>query len=170
MRIIGLSCRWRRSNAEEHPPTCVCPITVLESPRSPPDDASVIGAPHQPENAPAFPLDLAAHLLDSRTAQPCRLETEEIVHGPSRLAGVAVAIFLIPVGLRAQTTLTIEAPSIDVRESATVTAPIIGHVHRGSVLHVTREDGDWVMVAWPESAGGGYKLIEDWISCHHGRS
>ena len=72
------------------------------------------------------------------------------------LAGV-VAIVLIPVGLLAQTTLTIEAPSIDVRESATVTAPIIGHVHRGSVLHVTREDGDWVMVAWPESAAGvGY--------------
>lgn len=72
------------------------------------------------------------------------------------LAGV-LAIVFIPVGLRAQTTLTIEAPSIDVRESATVTAPIIGHVHRGSVLHVTREDGDWVMVAWPESAAGvGY--------------
>jgi hypothetical protein len=76
------------------------------------------------------------------------------------LAGV-VAIVLIPVGLRAQTTLTIEAPSIDVRESATVTAPIIGHVHRGSVLHVTREDGDWVMVAWPESAAGvGYVRLK----------
>jgi hypothetical protein len=76
------------------------------------------------------------------------------------LAGV-VAIVLIPVGLLAQTTLTIEAPSIDVRESATVTAPIIGHVHRGSVLHVTREDGDWVMVAWPESAAGvGYVRLK----------
>ncbi len=72
------------------------------------------------------------------------------------LAGV-LAIVLIPVGLRAQTTLTIEAPSIDVRESATVTAPIIGQVRRGRVLQVTREDGDWVMVAWPESAAGvGY--------------
>jgi hypothetical protein len=68
---------------------------------------------------------------------------------------------LIPVGLLAQTTLTIEAPSIDVRESATVTAPIIGHVHRGSVLHVTREDGDWVMVTWPESAAGvGYVRLK----------
>ena len=76
------------------------------------------------------------------------------------LAGV-LAIVLIPVGLLAQTTLTIEAPSIDVRESATVTAPIIGHVHRGSVLHVTREDGDWVMVAWPESAAGvGYVRLK----------
>lgn len=76
------------------------------------------------------------------------------------LAGV-VAIVLIPVGLLAQTTLTIEAPSIDVRESATVTAPIIGHVQRGSVLHVTREDGDWVMVAWPESAAGvGYVRLK----------
>ena len=72
------------------------------------------------------------------------------------LAGV-LAIVLIPVGLRAQTTLTIEAPSIDVHESATVAAPIIGYVGRGRVLQVTREDGDWVMVAWPESAAGvGY--------------
>ena len=69
------------------------------------------------------------------------------------LVGV-LAIVLIPVGLRAQTTLTIEAPSIDVHESATVTAPIIGYVQRGRVLQVTREDGDWVMVAWPESAAG----------------
>ena len=72
------------------------------------------------------------------------------------LAGV-LAIVLIPVGLRAQTTLTIEAPSIDVHESATVAAPIIGYVGRGRVLQVTREDGDWVMVAWPEAAAGvGY--------------
>lgn len=76
------------------------------------------------------------------------------------LAGT-LAVVLIPVGLLAQTTLTIEAPSIDVRESATVTAPIIGHVYRGSVLHVTREDGDWVMVAWPESAAGvGYVRLK----------
>ena len=76
------------------------------------------------------------------------------------LAGV-LAIVLIPVGLRAQTTLTIEAPSIDVRESATVTAPIIGQVRRGRVLQVTREDGDWVMVAWPESAAGvGYVRLK----------
>ena len=72
-----------------------------------------------------------------------------------------LAIVLMPGGLRAQTTLTIEAPSIDVRESATITAPIIGHVHRGSVLHVTREDGDWVMVAWPEPAAGvGYVRLK----------
>ena len=72
------------------------------------------------------------------------------------LAGV-LAIVVIPVGLRAQTTLTIEAPSIDVHESATVTAPIIGYVRRGRVLQVTREDGDWAMVVWPEAAAGvGY--------------
>jgi hypothetical protein len=71
-------------------------------------------------------------------------------------AGV-LAIVLIPGGLAAQTTLTIEAASIDVRESATVTAPIIGHVARGRVLQVTREDGDWVTVVWPETAAGvGY--------------
>jgi hypothetical protein len=64
-------------------------------------------------------------------------------------------------GVRAQTTLTIEAPSIDVRESATVTAPIIGHVHRGRVLRVTREDGDWAMVVWPEAAAGvGYVRLK----------
>jgi hypothetical protein len=72
-----------------------------------------------------------------------------------------LAIVLIPVGLRAQTTLTIEAPSIDVHESATVTAPIIGYVQRGRVLQVTREDGDWVMVAWPEGAAGvGYVRLK----------
>jgi hypothetical protein len=76
------------------------------------------------------------------------------------LAGV-LAIVLIPVGLRAQTTLTIEAPSIDVHESATVTAPIIGYVQRGRVLQVTREDGDWVMVVWPEAAAGvGYVRLK----------
>jgi hypothetical protein len=76
------------------------------------------------------------------------------------LAGV-LAIVLIPVGLLAQTTLTVEAPSIDVRESATVTAPIIGHVGRGRVLQVTREDGDWVMVVWPEAAAGvGYVRLK----------
>jgi hypothetical protein len=69
------------------------------------------------------------------------------------LAGV-LAIALIPVGLRAQTTLTIEAPSIDVHESATIAAPIIGYVGRGRVLQVTREDGDWAMVVWPEAAAG----------------
>ena len=76
------------------------------------------------------------------------------------LVGV-LAIVLIPVGLHAQTTLTIEAPSIDVHESATVTAPIIGYVQRGRVLQVTREDGDWVMVAWPASAAGvGYVRLK----------
>ena len=76
------------------------------------------------------------------------------------LAGV-LAIVVIPVGLRAQTTLTIEAPSIDVHESATVTAPIIGYVRRGRVLQVTREDGDWAMVVWPEAAAGvGYVRLK----------
>src|SRR5262245_21990195 len=72
------------------------------------------------------------------------------------LAGV-LTIVLIPGGLAAQTTLTIEAASIDVRESATATAPVIGHVARGRVLQVTREDGDWITVVWPDTAAGvGY--------------
>jgi hypothetical protein len=76
------------------------------------------------------------------------------------LAGV-LAIVLIPSGLRAQTTLTIEAASIDVHESATVAAPVIGHVQRGRVLQVTREDGDWLMVVLPEAAAGvGYVRLK----------
>jgi hypothetical protein len=76
------------------------------------------------------------------------------------LAG-ALAIVLIPSDLAAQTTLTIEAASIDVHESAMVTAPVIGHARRGRVLHVTREDGDWVTVVWPEaSAGVGYVRLK----------
>jgi len=72
------------------------------------------------------------------------------------LAG-ALAIVLVPIALAAQTTLTIEASSIDVHESPTVTARVIGQLQRGRVLEVAREDGDWVMVVWPEAtAGVGY--------------
>lgn len=72
------------------------------------------------------------------------------------LAG-AVALVLVPIALAAQTTLTIEASSIDVHESPTVTARVIAQLQRGRVLEVAREDGDWVMVVWPEaSAGVGY--------------
>jgi hypothetical protein len=72
------------------------------------------------------------------------------------LAG-AMAIVLVPIALAAQTTLTIEASSIDVHESPTVTARVIGQLQRGRVLDVAHEDGDWVMVVWPEAtAGVGY--------------
>jgi hypothetical protein len=72
------------------------------------------------------------------------------------LAG-AMAIVLVPIALAAQTTLTIEASSIDVHESPTVTARVIAQLQRGRVLEVAREDGDWVMVVWPEASGGvGY--------------
>jgi hypothetical protein len=71
--------------------------------------------------------------------------------------GGALAIVLVPSGLLAQTTLTIETASIDVHESAKLTARIIGHVPRGRVLQVAREDGDWAAVVWPEAAAGvGY--------------
>jgi hypothetical protein len=66
----------------------------------------------------------------------------------------AVAIALIPAALVAQTTLTIEATSTDVHESPSGTARIIGRVPRGRVLEVARDDGDWVMVTWPEAATG----------------
>ena len=72
------------------------------------------------------------------------------------LAG-AMAVVLVPIALAAQTTLTIEASSIDVHESPTVTARVIGQLQRGRVLDVAHEDGDWVMVVWPEAtAGVGY--------------
>lgn len=72
------------------------------------------------------------------------------------LAG-AVAFVLVPIALAAQTTLTIEASSIDVHESPMLTARVIGQLQRGRVLEVAREDGDWVMVVWPEAtAGVGY--------------
>jgi hypothetical protein len=72
------------------------------------------------------------------------------------LAG-AMAIVLVPIALAAQTTLTIETSSIDVHESPTVTARVIGQLQRGRVLDVAHEDGDWVMVVWPEAtAGVGY--------------
>ena len=69
------------------------------------------------------------------------------------LAG-ALAIVLIPAGVAAQTTLTIEAASIDVHESPTVTARVLGQVQRGRVLQVAGEDGDWVMVVWPTAKAG----------------
>jgi hypothetical protein len=76
------------------------------------------------------------------------------------LAG-ALAIVLIPAGLAAQTTLTIEAASIDVQESPAVTARVIGQVQRGNVLQVAHEDSDWVTVVWPEAAAGvGYVRLK----------
>jgi hypothetical protein len=69
------------------------------------------------------------------------------------LAG-ALAIVLIPAGVEAQTTLTIEAASIDVRESPTVASRVLGQVQQGRVLQVAAEDGDWVMVVWPTAADG----------------
>jgi hypothetical protein len=69
------------------------------------------------------------------------------------LAG-ALAIVLIPAAVSAQTTLTIEAVSIDVHESPTVTARVVGQVQQGRVLQVAREDGDWVMVVWPTAKTG----------------
>ena len=71
------------------------------------------------------------------------------------LAG-AMVIVLIPVVLAAQTTLTIEASSTDVHEFPAATARIIGQVHQGRVLEVVREEGDWVTVVWPQTAGIGY--------------
>ena len=72
------------------------------------------------------------------------------------LAG-ALVILLMPAGLLAQKTLTIEAASTDVHESPNVTARVIGQVQRGRVLDVAREDEDWVTVVWPGAkAGVGY--------------
>ena len=66
------------------------------------------------------------------------------------IAGV-FAIVAVPGALAAQTTLTIEAASTDVHESPTVEARVVGQAHHGRVLEVTREDGDWLTVVWPEA-------------------
>jgi hypothetical protein len=85
--------------------------------------------------------------------------------------GSAVAIALIPAALAAQTTLTIEAASTEVRESPTSAARVIGHVPRGRVLDVAREDGDWVMVTWPGAATGvGYVRLRIGSLAHTDRN
>ena len=66
----------------------------------------------------------------------------------------ALVIALTPVVLGAQTTLTIEASSIDVREYPATTARVIDQVHQGRVLQVAREEGDWITVVWPETTAG----------------
>jgi hypothetical protein len=69
------------------------------------------------------------------------------------LAG-ALMVASIPVAVAAQTTLTIEASSIEVHESPAVAARVIGRVERGRVLDVAREDDDWAAVVWPEASAG----------------
>jgi hypothetical protein len=85
--------------------------------------------------------------LDSRSAGSNYRRLFVIRHA---IAG-AVGILLIPAALAAQTTIRIETASTDVREAPTAGARFMGQVHRGRVLEVTREDGDWVAVVWPEA-------------------
>jgi hypothetical protein len=61
------------------------------------------------------------------------------------LAG-ALAIILIPSGLGAQTTLTIEAASVDVHESATVAAP--DHRAGASRTRAARDARGWGIGRW----------------------
>jgi hypothetical protein len=75
-----------------------------------------------------------------------------------RLASaVALAAWLSPSWLYAQSVLTVTAASADVYKSPSTGSPIIGHVARGTVLEVTRELGSWVKVSWADAGDGvGY--------------
>jgi len=78
-------------------------------------------------------------------------------------ATVAVALFLNPAWLCAQTTsaqttvLTVKTPSADIHLSPSMGSVVLGHAPNGTVLTVTRELGSWVRVSWPAAKDGiGY--------------
>ena len=66
-------------------------------------------------------------------------------------AGV-LAIVLVPAALGAQTTLTIEASSMDVHESPKEDSRVVGQAPRGRVLEIMSNDGEWLRVVWPGPA------------------
>lgn len=74
------------------------------------------------------------------------------------IAAVVLALTLHPTLARAQNTvLTVTVPSADVHKGPSTGTPIIGHLHRGNVLPVSRNLGSWVRVAWPDTLEGvGY--------------
>ncbi|HMF96512.1 MAG TPA: hypothetical protein VKE96_19565 [Vicinamibacterales bacterium] len=58
------------------------------------------------------------------------------------------------------TVLTINVPSADVYKGPSNIYPVVGRVSRGAVLHVSRNLGSWVIVAWPGAPDGvGYVHI-----------
>jgi hypothetical protein len=76
-------------------------------------------------------------------------------------AAVIVVLVLSPSWVHAQNTeLTIAVASANVHKSPSTASPVIGHAGRGAHLHVTRNVGDWVKVAWPAAPDGvGYVRV-----------
>lgn len=74
-----------------------------------------------------------------------------------RMAAVAIVLTLTPTLARAQdAVLTVTVPSADVHKGPSTGTPVVGHVHRGTVLPVSRNLGSWARVAWsgtPEGVG-----------------
>jgi hypothetical protein len=71
------------------------------------------------------------------------------------VAVVAVALFLSPSWLGAQTTIfTVTVASAGIRQAPTNGSPIVGYKAKGEVLDVRRNLGSWIEVAWPTAATG----------------
>ncbi|HJZ72221.1 MAG TPA: hypothetical protein VKE51_10800 [Vicinamibacterales bacterium] len=77
------------------------------------------------------------------------------------------AFILFALGLNAtvvcaqEGTLTVAVASADVYKGPSNVYPVIGHVSRGAVLHVSRNLGSWVRVTWPDSPDGvGYVHVD----------
>jgi len=75
-----------------------------------------------------------------------------------RAAAIVLGVALNVMPVHAQdTVLTVNVSSADVYKGPSNVYPVIGHVPRGAVLHVSRNLGSWVKVAWPGAPDGvGY--------------
>lgn len=76
-------------------------------------------------------------------------------------AAIIIVLLLTPSWLTAQSgEMTIAVTSAEVHKAPATTSPIIGHAGRGAQLHVTRNVGDWVKIAWPAAPDGvGYVRV-----------
>jgi hypothetical protein len=77
------------------------------------------------------------------------------------LAAILVVMCVTPATVYAQQTdpvqLSVSSASAAVHKSPSTGSPVVGTARRGAALEVTRELGDWVRVAWPDSPDGyGY--------------
>jgi hypothetical protein len=76
-------------------------------------------------------------------------------------ASVLVVMCVTPATVYAQQTepvhMSVSSASAAVHKSPSTGSPVVGTARRGASLDVTRELGDWVRVAWPDSPDGyGY--------------
>lgn len=80
-------------------------------------------------------------------------------------AAVAVAVFLIPAWLSAQsTTFTVTTASANVHKGPSTASIVVGHAPRGEVLKITRELGSWVKVWWPDTQDSAGYVHVSWGS------